>query len=151
MKKIITVILSILFSLFFATGFLNIAFPLHPAESYTCIPCTSPEMDTAKHIIGAKCIMCHSKNPALPFYAKLPLAGTFIQKHIKEGTGMMNLQELVGGTSKDKWAYDRLEHVITNDTMPINSYLSLHWNGKLTQQEQVDILSRIHQQRPKAQ
>jgi cytochrome c peroxidase len=151
MKKNITLILSILFSLFLIIGFLNIIFPVHPAESYTHIPCTSVEMDTAKHIIGTKCIMCHSKDPALPFYARLPLAGTFIQKHIKEGSGMMNLQQLVAGTSTDKWAYDRLEHVITNDTMPINSYLALHWNGKLTPQEQADILSWIHQERSKSQ
>ena len=108
-------------------------------------------METARQLIGAKCIMCHSKHPTLPFYAKLPLVGTFIQKHIKEGSGMMNLQEVVAGTSKDKWALDRLAHVINNNTMPINSYLSLHWNGKLTKQEQNDILTWIEQQREEAQ
>ena len=91
--------------------------------------------------------MCHSKKPKLPFYAKIPIAGGFIQQHIKEGTGMMNLQELLAGTSTDRWAYDRLEHVITNRTMPIKSYLSLHWNGALTQQEQSEILAWIAQRR----
>ena len=63
---------------------------------------------------------------------------------------MMNLQELVEGTSPDKWAYDRLAHVITNDTMPLQSYLSLHWNGKLTPQEKRDLLVWIEQQRETA-
>ena len=60
---------------------------------------------------------------------------------------MMNLQELIEGTSTDPWAYDRLAHVIQNDTMPIQSYLSLHWNGKLTAQEKTELLSWIEQQR----
>ena len=151
MKKIISLTLLALFSLYLCAGLINIALPSPPAASYAAIPATSPEMEAAKQIIGTKCIMCHSKSPQLPYYAKLPVAGSFIRKHVKSGTGMMNLQELIAGTSTDKWAYDRLAHVIQNDTMPIPSYLSLHWNGKLTAQEKAELLLWIEQQRSAVQ
>ena len=145
MKKLILISSITPLALYSALSIFNLTTPTPPAESYASIPGTSPEMARAKNILGTKCIMCHSKNPALPFYAKLPGAGSFMTKHVTEGTGMMNLEELVAGTSKDKWAYDRLEHVVTNSIMPINSYLLLHWNGKLTQQEQDDIVAWIKQ------
>ena len=147
MKKLILLLLLVVVGLFLAAGLVNLAVPSQPADRYSAIRCSSPEMEAAKRIIGAKCIMCHSKDPNLPFYAQLPWVGTFIQKHVAEATGMMNLQELVAGTSTDKWAYDRLAHVITIDTMPIKSYLSLHWNGKLTEQEKVVLLEWIEQRR----
>jgi cytochrome c peroxidase len=147
MKKIIFPPLITILTLFLALVAFNSIIPIPPATSYTEINVHTPEMAAAKQILGTKCIMCHSKNPTLPFYAEIPGAGGFIKKHVKEGTGMMNLQELLAGTSTDRWAYDRLEHVITNNTMPIKSYLSLHWNGKLTEQEQNEILSWIAQRR----
>jgi cytochrome c peroxidase len=151
MKKIIIVLLLLVPLLFLFMGVINLVLPTPPSAGYSTLPTTSPEQKTVQRILGAKCMMCHCKNPALPFYAQLPLAGTFIQKHIKEGTGMMNLQEVLEGTSKDRWALDRLTHAVTNDTMPIQSYLSLHWNGKLTEQEQTDILAWIEQRRSIAQ
>ncbi len=137
-------------ALFLAIGIFNLLAPPHPAPDYTATPAATPETEAAKAVIGAKCIMCHSKNPALPFYAKIIGAEIFIQKHVQEGTGMMNLQELLAGTSTDKWAYDRLEHTITSQKMPIASYLTLHWNGKLTQPEQKTLLEWIEQRRTKS-
>lgn len=147
LKKLIPISSATALALFAAVGIFNVVVPTPPSDAYAATPSDAPEMDKAKRILGTKCIMCHSKSPELPFYAQLPIAGSFINKHVKEGSGMMDLQELLAGTSKDKWAYDRLEHVVTNSTMPINSYLLLHWNGKLTSQEQDDIVAWIKQRR----
>jgi cytochrome c peroxidase len=151
MKKKIIVLLLLVPLLFLLMGIINLVLPIAPSSSYSTFPTTSHEQKIVQRILGAKCIMCHCKNPVLPFYARLPLAERVIQKHIEEGTGMINLQEVLEGTSKDRWALDRLSHAVTNNTMPIRSYLSLHWNGKLTKQEQNDILAWIEQRRSIAQ
>lgn len=146
-KKIIGLLFLTVISLYLIMGFINLAVPIHPTAGYIAIPVDSKVAETAKQIIGAKCIMCHSSTPNLPYYTQLPIAGSVIRKHVKAGTGMMNLHELVAGNSPDRWAYDRLAHVIQNDTMPLQSYLSLHWNGRLTAQEQADLLIWIDQRR----
>jgi cytochrome c peroxidase len=145
MKKQIMIPLTAMGLLYAGLGLFNLAVPTAPADSYAAMAADTPQTERAKQIIGAKCIMCHSRSPALPFYAGLPGAKGFIQKHVKEGRGMMDLQELLAGTSTDRYAYNRLEHVITNDTMPIASYLALHWDGRLSKQEQQELLDWISQ------
>jgi|GEM_PF-3963599 len=131
--------------IYLALGVYNLLAPAGPSESFAAIATATPEMKAAKQILGDKCIMCHSKDPILPFYAKVPLAGGLIKKHVKHGSRMMNLQALLDGTSPDPWAYDRIKHVIENSTMPITPYLLLHWNGNLTQEEQAALLAWIQQ------
>jgi cytochrome c peroxidase len=149
MKKALLACIATLAAVYLALGIFNLAVPIPPADKYSDLSVDSPEARAAKQIIGKKCIMCHSKKPNLPFYAKFPLAGTIIRKHVKGGAGMMDLEELLAGNATDKWAYGRLAQVIRNGTMPITSYLLLHWNGKLTPDEENSILEWVEQEKKK--
>jgi len=146
MKKLI-LICGLAAGVYIAVGIYNLLVPTKPSAVYESITVSTPEAQAAKELIGRKCIMCHSSSPVLPFYAKLPLAGRFIQKHVKNGISLMNLQELVAGTSSDRWAHDRLRYVVENNTMPLGSYLLLHWNGKLTDEDRGALLAWIEQEK----
>lgn len=126
---------------------LNMVMGLPLSESYKNIECTTPEMELAKAAIGAKCIMCHCRNPELPFYAKMPVASSQIGKHIENGTKICDLQALLEAGGKDEVLLAKLEQSIKLDNMPIREFLLMHWNGKLSEKEKSDIITWIHQVR----
>ena len=45
--------------------------------------------------ISTKCVQCHSREPGLPFYSKLPIASSMIREDVDEGTAHIDyLSEL---------------------------------------------------------
>jgi cytochrome c peroxidase len=147
MKKVIISLIVLGALGFVALGLINMVIGVPISESYSSITATSAEMELAKEVIGAKCLMCHSKDPALPFYDKMPLASALIGKHIGAGTKICDLQQLFADNGDNEVMLAKLEQTIVLDTMPILPFLSLHWNGKLSDQEKQDILAWIHQVR----
>ena len=55
----------------------------------------APEARVAAILEQGGCISCHTANPELPFYAKLPVAGDLIAKDIKEGYRAYDITPLV--------------------------------------------------------
>lgn len=107
----------------------------------------SAEMLRAKEIIESKCILCHSTEPELPFYSKIPGVSKEINKHVEVGTQIADLKKLFEMGGADEVLLAKLEQSIKLNTMPIPSYLALHWNGRLKNAEKEDLLKWIKQVR----
>ena len=45
------------------------------------------------------CISCHSSDPVLPFYAKMPIAGDLLQKDVAEGYRAYDITPLMSALS----------------------------------------------------
>jgi cytochrome c peroxidase len=149
-KKVILVVIAMGILGFVALGLFNMVAGIPVSDSYTNIKTSSPEMAQAKTIMGKKCIMCHSTEPELPFYAKLPGIGGLIAKHIEDGTHIFNLQQLLADDGKHEVLLAKLEQTINLNTMPIPPFLAMHWNGRLTSKEKADIIEWVHQARSKS-
>ena len=147
MKKFIIVVIVLAIAGFVGMGVLNMVVGLPVSEDYTKIECTSPEMELAKKVIGAKCLMCHSPSPELPLYAKLPGANSQIGKHVEDGTKICDLQALLAAGGKNEVMLAKLEQSINLDNMPIRAFMVMHWNCKLTAEEKAGLLAWVHQVR----
>ncbi|VGO22870.1 cytochrome c peroxidase [Pontiella sulfatireligans] len=147
MKKVMISLIALGVVGFVVLGLSNMMIGIPVSESWSSIKATSSEMELAKEVIGAKCLMCHSKEPALPFYAKLPVASAMIGKHIEAGERICDLQQLFAAGGGNEVLLAKLEQTIKLDTMPIPPFLALHWNGKLSDQEKQAVLDWIHQVR----
>ncbi len=147
MKKWVVIVVVVGIAGYLGLALLNMILGVPVADSYTKIECASPEMEVAKEVIGAKCVMCHSQDPGLPFYAKLPIASAMIGKHVGMGTKMSDLEALLAAAGKDEVALSKLEQTLELETMPILPYMLMHWNGKLTAKEKDGILAWIHKVR----
>jgi len=124
---------------------LAVGVPVKPA--YTQLKVETPEAARAKDILGAKCLMCHCEDPALPFYAKMPVASAAIGKHILAGQLIFDAEKLVAAGGRQEVALAKLEQSTELDTMPILPYMLAHWDGALTAAEKADLLAWVRQVR----
>jgi cytochrome c peroxidase len=146
-KKFVLVVVALGVIGFVGLGLLNMTVGLPVSEHYAAIDCTSPAMQAAKEVIGEKCLMCHSAEPSLPFYAKFPVAGSLIGKHVEMGSEICDLEALLAAGGKDEVLLAKLEQSTKLNTMPIPPFLLLHWDGKLSTKEQESITGWVHQVR----
>ena len=97
------------------------------------------------------CISCHSADPKVPFYAKLPVAGKVIMKDIDSGyraydiTKFMEELKVDGDVSPVDLA--KIEKVVLDDRMPMPKYYLVHWGSSLTQAKRDIVLNWIHARR----
>ncbi len=93
------------------------------------------------------CISCHSADPELPFYVKIPVAGDIIRKDIDEGyrsfdmTGFMDALATGGQIAPVDLA--KIEKVVLDDRMPMAKYYLMHWGSSLNARERDIVLDWV--------
>ncbi|MDR1778050.1 MAG: cytochrome-c peroxidase [Desulfovibrio sp.] len=108
------------------------------------------EPDTSKFskiaaLMKEKCLACHSRDFALPFYARFPGVREIIEKDFNGGLRAMDLNiELVEETMPvGEAAIAKMEWVVTNNTMPPERFAAAHWGSRLSDAEKEDILEWV--------
>ncbi|MBO5310741.1 MAG: cytochrome-c peroxidase [Bacteroidales bacterium] len=97
------------------------------------------------------CLSCHSADPKLPFYAKLPVAGKVVMKDIDSGyrafdmTAMMEKIKLDEPVSAVDLA--KVEKVVLDDRMPMPKYYLVHWGSSLTKEKRTIVLDWVREER----
>ncbi len=83
-----------------------------------------------------QCLMCHSENPDLPFYASFPVAKGLIQEDIAIGykhTDLTGLYDaLKNGKPVDEVTLAKVERVVEKGTMPMARFSMMHWGSAIT-------------------
>ena len=115
----------------------------------------SPELPQYEQVLEifdeGGCLSCHSADPKLPFYAKLPVAGKVIMKDIDSGyraydmTKFMEELKVDGEVSPVDLA--KIEKVVLDDRMPMAKYYLVHWGSSLTAAKRAIVLDWIHSRR----
>jgi hypothetical protein len=94
-------------------------------------------MPQAVHsILTQKCYDCHSHSTVYPWYTNIQPVGWWMYFHIKEGKEHLNFSEFK--TYSEKKASHKLEELseaVTDGWMPLESYLWMHREAKVTPQE----------------
>jgi cytochrome c peroxidase len=82
------------------------------------------------------CLSCHSEDPKVPFYAKLPVAGKIIMKDIDSGYRAFDMtkfmEELKVDGDVNPVDLAKIEKVVLDDRMPMPKYYLVHWGSSLT-------------------
>ena len=82
------------------------------------------------------CLSCHSADPKIPFYAKLPVAGKIVMKDIDSGYRAFDIEPFMEALKVDAEvnAIDlaKIEKVVIDDRMPMPKYYLVHWGSSLT-------------------
>ena len=84
-----------------------------------------------------------------PIYADFPIAHQLMQKDIKQGNERFTLdrETYSGDKPFTSLMLNRLEYVVQNDLMPPFLYLTMHWNGRLSNEEKESVLAWIANER----
>ena len=93
------------------------------------------------------CLSCHSADPKLPFYTKLPVAGKIIMKDIDSGYRAYDMEKFMQNlkTDSDFNPVDlaKIEKVVLDNRMPMAKYYLMHWGSQLTKEKRAVVLDWI--------
>ena len=97
------------------------------------------------------CLSCHSADPELPFYAKLPVAGKIVMKDIDSGYRAFDVEPFMEALAVDGEVSPvdlaKIEKVVADDRMPMPKYYLVHWGSSLTGAKRDIVLSWIRDRR----
>jgi len=131
-RKILLVLLVILIVIQFIHPARNISKSEQPnkiAKAYA-VP------DSVRVILDKACLDCHSNNTRYVWYFKIQPIDWWLTHHINEGKDELNFDEF---TNKPiRYQYNKLDESVKQvkeREMPIDSYLWIHKDAKLSDQE----------------
>ena len=83
------------------------------------------------------CLDCHSANPELPFYFKLPVVGKIMQKDVDEGYRAFDMEPMwkvleSGEGTLNPVDMAKVEKVALDKRMPMAKYYLVHWGSRMT-------------------
>ena len=97
------------------------------------------------------CLSCHSADPELPFYAKLPVAGNVVMKDIDSGYRSYDIRPfmdaLKSGMQVSPVDLAKVEKVVLDDRMPMPKYYLVHWGSSLTKEKRAIVLDWVRNER----
>jgi hypothetical protein len=89
--------------------------------------------ENVKDVLQRSCADCHSNNTVYPWYANVQPVAWWLNHHVEEGKGELNLDEFL--TYSPKKAHHKLEEVIDmvkKGEMPLGSYTWIHRDAILS-------------------
>ena len=93
-------------------------------------------------ILKRSCNDCHTNNTTYPWYTNIQPVGWWLQYHVNDGKSHLNLSEFA--TYAPKRQHHKLEEIIEmvkEGEMPLNTYLWMHDNAKLTSDDQSTLVN----------
>jgi len=101
-----------------------------------------PVPENVAIILKKSCYDCHSNTTTYPWYSRIQPVGWWLNHHVDEGKEHLNFSEFTSYPAK-KQAH-KLEEVaetVDHNEMPLNSYLWIHTDARLTPQEKQTLMS----------
>lgn len=96
----------------------------------------SREQQALAILNDGQCLMCHSKDANLPFYASFPVAKGMIRQDIDLGYRHTDLTSayaaLQSGQKVDEATLAKIENVINKGSMPMTRFSLMHWSSAIT-------------------
>ncbi|HYC85858.1 MAG TPA: heme-binding domain-containing protein [Chryseosolibacter sp.] len=100
--------------------------------------------DALHKTIVHKCYDCHSNNTRYPWYFNVQPIGWWLAAHVHEGKEHLNFSEWRNYSSKDAaHQLEEIEEVTEDGSMPLQEYVLLHPDSKLSEEDKNAILSWI--------
>ena len=96
----------------------------------------TPEAKVLAILNEGGCLSCHSAEPELPFYAKLPLAGDMVMADVEQGYRAFDIEPLMASLNAGELPRPvdvaKLEKVALDRSMPEAKYYLVHWGSQMT-------------------
>ncbi|PQL90067.1 heme-binding domain-containing protein [Apibacter sp. wkB309] len=106
---------------------------------YNQITHTTPEI---QKILKKVCYDCHSNEVNYPWYSSIAPVSWFIKEHVNQGKEYVNFSEYGKYNRYQKEHINSsLYRVIENKTMPLNSYLWMHKEANLSEEDFILLLN----------
>ena len=117
------------------------------------VPSSELPLNEQVHVIfeDGGCMSCHSADPKVPFYAKMPVAGKIVMKDIDSGYRAFDveplMEDLKTGAEVNPVDLAKVEKVVLDNRMPMPKYYLVHWGSSLTKAKREIVLEWARQER----
>jgi hypothetical protein len=92
-----------------------------------------PVPDSVMMVLKKSCYDCHSNHTDYPWYNQVAPISWWLRNHVSNGKRALNFSEFASYTYKKKaHRMDDVAETIEKHEMPLNSYLWIHKDAKLT-------------------
>jgi Haem-binding domain len=136
MKKALKIIAIILLAGFVVIQFFSPDFTNPPVTEAETLESATVLPENVHAIFKRSCYDCHSNTTVNPWYSKIQPSAWFLRNHIDDARKELNFS--VWNTYNTKRKRKKLEEVceqLEAKAMPLPSYLWIHWDAKLSDDE----------------
>lgn len=103
-----------------------------------------PVPENVQAILKTSCYDCHSNNTVYPWYSKIQPVAWWLNNHIVEGKRELNFSEFASyRIGRQYRKLDEINKEVKEDAMPLNSYLWIHKNAKLDEQQKLTVANWV--------
>ena len=107
--------------------------PENPAETLEASTRVPPDVEA---ILTRSCVDCHSNRTTYPWYSNISPFSWFLANHITEGRRELNISTWNTTDTKHRVRkLDKMCEEVQDVEMPLPSYLWIHWDAKLSQND----------------
>ena len=136
MKKFLKIAVIVLAVVFVSIQFIRPDFnalPINPTET---VEASNDVPENVEAILTRSCKDCHSNQTEYPWYSYIQPSASFLAHHIEEGRNELNFSvwETYETRKKSRKLSEICEQVERRE-MPLPSYLWIHWNAKLSDED----------------
>lgn len=135
-KKILKVVVLVIFIAFVAIQFIRPDFSNPPVVQTETLEASTQVPENVEAILTRSCADCHSNQTKYPWYSYIQPSANFLSGHISEGRRELNFS--VFNTYEARKKSRKLEEMceqVKYREMPLPSYLWIHWDAKLSDDE----------------
>lgn len=133
LKKILKIVVILLFVGFIMIQFFQIDKTNPPINSAETLESSTQVPENIQSIFKRSCDDCHSHKTVYPFYSYIAPIAWGVGEHIKDGRRHLNFS--VWNTydaHKKRNKFNEICEQIELNEMPMNQYLLIHWDAKLS-------------------
>lgn len=101
--------------------------------------------EDVQSVLKTSCYDCHSNNTVYPWYAEVQPVAWWLNDHVQDGKKDLNFSEFA--SYRPRRQYRKLEEInelIKENEMPLNSYLWIHKDAKLSDQQKLTLANWVN-------
>lgn len=103
-----------------------------------------PVPENVQAILKTSCYDCHSNNTVYPWYSQIQPVAWWLNNHIEEGKRELNFSEFASyRIGRQYRKLDEVNKQVKEDEMPLDSYLWIHKNAKLDEQQKLTLANWV--------
>jgi hypothetical protein len=139
-KKTLKIIAIVLFIAFIAIQFYRPDRTAPPIVESETLEASTRVPEKVEQILIKSCNDCHTNKTNYPWYSQIAPASLFLASHVDEGRRELNFS--IWNTYETRRKRRKLDEIceqVTERYMPLPSYLWIHWDAKLSD-ENIKIL-----------
>jgi hypothetical protein len=100
--------------------------------------------ENVQAILKTSCYDCHSNNTVYPWYSQIQPAAWWLNDHIQEGKRELNFSEFASyRIGRQYRKLNEINEQVKEGEMPLDSYLWIHKNAKLDEQQKLALANWV--------